>query len=206
MSVSSCPSTDSSFFSSRPGKAHPTTPSPVTVTSVIIKRCPSSHSPPVPPSSSPVSSCPSSPAVSWDNAKKRKSLPTTQCSDASPLPQASKRKRTESTKVSASKRKPKRLLDTSPRASGRPRNAPSPEPIYRNSRSRSTSLFQTPDAISPSATRCWATMEDGAPGNGHTSSEMVVRGLLKTYKSCNVFCFPLPRSCSFCLDCRFHQS
>ena len=61
--------------------------------------------------------------------------------------------------------------------------APSPEPIYRSSRSRSTSCFPSASDF-PIQRRRWCVDDDGTPGPRHLSSEMVVKKLMKTYKGC----------------------
>lgn len=61
--------------------------------------------------------------------------------------------------------------------------APSPEPIYRSSRSRSTSCFPSTSDF-PIQRRRWCVDDDGTPGPRHLSSEMVVKKLMKTYKGC----------------------
>ncbi|KAF8640919.1 hypothetical protein AX17_000567 [Amanita inopinata Kibby_2008] len=60
--------------------------------------------------------------------------------------------------------------------------APSPEPIYRGSRSRSTSSFPSTSIDMGFQQRRWCVDDDGTPGPKHTSSEMVVKKLMKTYK------------------------
>ncbi|KIK66094.1 hypothetical protein GYMLUDRAFT_158668 [Collybiopsis luxurians FD-317 M1] len=77
------------------------------------------------------------------------------------------------------------------RASSRAANqlASSPlEPIFRRSRSsasrsRSTSTFPTMPSFAQQPMRNWATEETGEPGPSHISSERVVIGLHKSYKS-----------------------
>ncbi|KAF8624900.1 hypothetical protein AX15_005768 [Amanita polypyramis BW_CC] len=60
--------------------------------------------------------------------------------------------------------------------------APSPEPIYRSSRSRSTSAYPPTNTDLPFQRRRWCVDDDGTPGPRHVSSEMVVKRLMKTYK------------------------
>ncbi|KAK2462119.1 hypothetical protein APHAL10511_006582 [Amanita phalloides] len=60
--------------------------------------------------------------------------------------------------------------------------APSPEPVYRSSRSRSTSSFPCAVIDFPIQRRRWCVDDDGTPGPKHLSSEMVVKKLMKTYK------------------------
>jgi hypothetical protein len=74
---------------------------------------------------------------------------------------------------------------SSSRASSRQNTlAPSPEPIYRSSRSRSVSTFHNAEA--PLSRPCWIE-EDGTPGPSFLSAEIVVRDLMKTYKGCRSF-------------------
>ena len=61
--------------------------------------------------------------------------------------------------------------------------APSPEPIYRSSRSRSTSCFPSIRDFQFQRRR-WCVDDDGTPGPRHLSSETVVKRLMKTYKGC----------------------
>ncbi|KAF7367455.1 Histone-lysine N-methyltransferase, H3 lysine-79 specific [Mycena sanguinolenta] len=58
---------------------------------------------------------------------------------------------------------------------------PSPEPIYRTSRSRSTSHFTAVDSEIPVIRRCWVAEGDGGPDPAHFSSENAVAMLLRTY-------------------------
>ncbi|PFH50712.1 hypothetical protein AMATHDRAFT_144415 [Amanita thiersii Skay4041] len=60
--------------------------------------------------------------------------------------------------------------------------APSPEPIYRSSRSRSTSSFPSGCSDVPVQRRRWCVDDDGTPGPTHISSELVVKKLMRTYK------------------------
>lgn len=70
-----------------------------------------------------------------------------------------------------------------PRAHSRQQElAPSPEPIYRSSRSRSSSSFPPSYTYPPVQRRRWSVDDDGTPGPRHLSSEMVVKRLMKTYK------------------------
>ncbi|KAG6819626.1 hypothetical protein H0H93_010046 [Arthromyces matolae] len=71
---------------------------------------------------------------------------------------------------------------------------PSPEPIYRNSRSRSTSAFPAWDDAIPTQTRNWQTSQDGLPGEKHWSSEQTVKRLMKSYKPCPVSAAPFDAS------------
>lgn len=63
--------------------------------------------------------------------------------------------------------------------------APSPEPIYRSDRSRSTSLFSVHDLDTQTTVfkRRWRTEEGGDPGDDFLSSEVIVRRLMKSYKA-----------------------
>ncbi|THV06753.1 DOT1-domain-containing protein [Dendrothele bispora CBS 962.96] len=169
-------STDLGFFSQSRSKSAPSlspSSSTVTTTTRVIRRPQPHTSPPSIPShsssnsSSPLSSPPSSPPHLSSPSKKRKS-PTQ-------APRPAKKARAE-------KREPARKR-VSPRSSGRLNAAiPSPEPIYRSSRSRSTSLFPA-GSVSPKPARYWATSEDGDPGGDHSSSAKVVEGLMKNYKA-----------------------
>ncbi|KAJ6577112.1 S-adenosyl-L-methionine-dependent methyltransferase, partial [Mycena sp. CBHHK59/15] len=58
---------------------------------------------------------------------------------------------------------------------------PSPEPIYRSSRSRSTSYFTPIESESPVIRRQWFTDEDAGADPAHFSSEKAVAMLLRTY-------------------------
>ncbi|KAG7090656.1 hypothetical protein E1B28_009755 [Marasmius oreades] len=123
------------------------------------------------PFSSPLSSPPSSDAPSRNPRKKRKSSepgPST----APALPRPVKKLRRD--KQLKKKRGPSR--ESSPEDLA----VPSPLPIYRSSRSRSTSSF-TP--VTPTVQpRRWTEMQDGDPGPAHMSPEEVVRRLMKSYK------------------------
>ncbi|KAF5370802.1 hypothetical protein D9758_002119 [Tetrapyrgos nigripes] len=160
---------DLNFFSSSKSKNFPSS-STTTTTTRIIRRQPHPSPASVPSrsssvSSSPLSSPPSSPPQS-SPTKKRKS-------PAQPSRPAKKPR--------AEKREPRKRV--SPRSSARPSTAlPSPEPLYRSSRSRSTSLFPT-GSSSPTPARYWATSENGDPGDDHSSSAKVVEGLMKNYKA-----------------------
>ncbi|KAK1231301.1 Nucleosomal histone H3-Lys79 methylase [Marasmius sp. AFHP31] len=57
---------------------------------------------------------------------------------------------------------------------------PAPPPIYRSSRSRSTSSFASATVHTP---RRWGCEENGDPGPSHVSPEVVVRRLMKSYKA-----------------------
>ncbi|KAJ8482265.1 hypothetical protein ONZ45_g15007 [Pleurotus djamor] len=143
--------------------------STVVVTTRITRRParsqrPTDSSPPAPKPSSPLN-----PA----NANKKRKSPT-----SSETGGDVKRKKTEN--------KPKKRVASSSKASSRASSrhsttAPSPEPIYRTSRSRSTSLFPL-DEI-PVRSRQWVTFEDGTPGPRLWSSEAVVKRLMRSYIS-----------------------
>ena len=181
-------STDLDFFSpSKLSKSGASATSTVVVTTRLARRPvvtphrTSSASPP----SSPYSSLSSSPAASSPIPKKRKSLPTGLSPGGSELPRDVKRLRTASATQKPAKRKTKSSCQSSSRASSRPRTLPSsPEPIYRSSRSRSTSTFNLQEGGTAARKRRWCTDEDGAPGPNHLSSEMVVKRLMKSYKAC----------------------
>jgi [histone H3]-lysine79 N-trimethyltransferase len=96
------------------------------------------------------------------------------------LPKSVKRLRPSPLGASSATQKP-RGRSSSARASTPSTRLSSPEPIYRSSRSRSTSVFpSTPKKINR---RCWIE-EDGNPGAGFISSELVVKGLMRGYKQC----------------------
>jgi H3 lysine-79-specific histone-lysine N-methyltransferase len=206
-------STDLDFFSpSKLPQSGASTTSTVVVTTRYARRpvaLPHRTSSASPPSSSPYSSLSSSPATSPSIApKKRKSLPAGLSPGGSELPRDVKRLRTASTNQKPTKRKTKSSCQSSSRASSRPRTLPSsPEPIYRSSRSRSTSTFNLQETGTAARKRRWCTDEDGAPGPNHLSSEMVVKKLMKSYKACE---FPHLFSCYswnlFFLSCRFQES
>ncbi|KAG5351773.1 Histone-lysine N-methyltransferase, H3 lysine-79 specific [Termitomyces sp. T112] len=118
------------------------------------------------------------PPPSWFPHIKRKSSPI----PAPDLPREVKRLRAA----------PKRVPRKSPsvpasRSSSRASSAtdsrpPSPEPIYRGSRSRSASAFPGWDDQCPIQSRHWKATEDGEPGENHWSSEQIVKRLMKSYK------------------------
>ncbi|KAF5377175.1 hypothetical protein D9615_006438 [Tricholomella constricta] len=157
--------------------------------SVVVKTR-ITHRPPPPqhrsssasrPQSSSASSPYSSPLSSPPSTKKRKSSPTT----IAELPREVKRLRPPAQKKIARPRKHSSTTSSryASRASSRQEShPPSPEPIYRSSRSRSTSLFPGLDDDGPTQPRTWITPEDGEPGPLHLSSEMVVKRLMKSYK------------------------
>jgi [histone H3]-lysine79 N-trimethyltransferase len=143
-----------------------------------FSRSPLSSSSPSP-DSSPLSSPPS--------PKKRKSLSP---ESISPLHREVKRLRPSGTSADRPrKRVSKSSCKTPSRASSRQQTSqPSPEPIYRTSRSRSTSAFHAYDDDVPNMSRRWMTDEDGVvTPPSHLSSEAVVQKLLKSYKQCQSF-------------------
>jgi len=78
---------------------------------------------------------------------------------------------------------------TPSRGSSRPRTlAPSPEPIYRSSRSHS--MLTCPHADSPTPRQYWIE-EGGEPGRQFISSELVVKSVMRSYKACLYFHFLL---------------
>ena len=190
-------STDLDFFSpSKLSKSGASATSTVVVTTRLARRpvvTPHRTSSASPPSSSPYSSLSSSPAASSPIPKKRKSLPAGLSPGGSELPRDVKRLRTASSNQKPTKRKTKSSCQSSSRASSRPRTLPpSPEPIYRSSRSRSTSTFNLQEGGTAARKRRWCTDEDGVPGPNHLSSEMVVKRLMKSYKACEFsFLFPV---------------
>ena len=126
-----------------------------------------------------------SPVVVTTRLAKRP-VPTAGPSD---VPREVKRHRTASAKEALSKRKSNTSSKNPSRATSRQRTLPpSPEPIYRSSRSRSTSLFPGPEPETDTHQRQWRSDDNGIPGEAHLSSEMVVKRLMKSYKSCE----PLP--------------
>ena len=179
-----CSSPDVGFFSS--SKTENTGASAVSVT-VRTRLAHTLSHPSFPPLvSSSQSAFRSSPSTNTQN--KRKSPPVEPSSQN--LPRAVKRLRALATRPDASRRAGSSSR-TSRASSGRPS---SPEPIYRSDRSRSTSIFSF--AQSPFAKRRWASGEDFTPGNRHLSSELVVKNLVKSYKTCQYFFFSSSRKCS----------
>ncbi|KAJ6519203.1 histone-lysine N-methyltransferase [Mycena sanguinolenta] len=141
-----------------------------------------------PPSSSPshgpqstASSPLSSPSPVSSPPRKRKSASlggaTHDPDDDAPLPRGVKRLKGDKPRKSAVPslklvRRASSQLKTQP---------PSPEPIYRSSRSRSTSHFTALDSEPPAIRRCWVADGDGGPDPAHFSSENAVKMLLRTY-------------------------
>lgn len=188
---------DHSFFSSsKISKQGASATSPVHVTTrltcvpIVQRSSSTTSSQSMPASSSPPSSLNLSlSSGSSDGPKKRKSRPPELSTGLSDLPREVKRLRASPNKQKAPGRKSSSSSKNSSRAASRQNTLPpSPEPIYRSSRSRSTSLFPTSETETPKTTkhRRWFTDEDGTPGESHLSSEMVVKRLMKSYKSCTL--------------------
>ncbi|KAI6153139.1 histone-lysine N-methyltransferase, partial [Pisolithus tinctorius] len=72
---------------------------------------------------------------------------------------------------------------SSSRAVSRQRSLALDEPIYRSSSSRSSSTFRIPRDPGEKADRVWWTDDDGRPGPDLVSAAIVVRQLVKSYKS-----------------------
>ncbi|KAF4605662.1 Nucleosomal histone H3-Lys79 methylase [Pleurotus pulmonarius] len=111
------------------------------------------------------------------NMKKRKAPSTAKAPDG-PSSLSVKRLKTEE--------QPRKRASSSSKASSRASSRqntlpPSPEPIYRSSRSRSTSTF--PHDEERASARQWVTAEEGTPGPAFWSSEAVVKRLMRTYVS-----------------------
>lgn len=150
---------------------------------------PHPHDTSCPPASSPDSfSAPSSPltdtsefdfpspsrdtSVSASSSSKRQRAPTlVHGPGRATRPRKIKKRASTSARTSAS----------SSRGGSRQRSDALDETIYRSDRSRSTSVFPSP---AKAHTREWWSIEDGSPGDGFVSAADVVRGLAKTYKSC----------------------
>ncbi|KAI0962913.1 hypothetical protein AcW1_000145 [Taiwanofungus camphoratus] len=176
-------SSDPSFFSkSKSSKPGASNTSPVTVTTrvVTVQRAPDPRPDVTARSATPASSS-STPGL--EPAKKRKLAQSearstnakrqrVSSSNASPANEALAKSRGSSSTPSS-------------RSSGSSRQdslSRSPMPLKRSleSRSRSTSVFDVPEASEPR--ECWIE-EDGRPGPGFLTSEVVVRDLMKTYKA-----------------------
>ncbi|KAJ6573890.1 histone-lysine N-methyltransferase [Mycena vulgaris] len=127
--------------------------------------------------SSPLSSPPTSSPVSSPPRKRKSASLGTVPGSESALPREVKRLRGDKPR--------KRAVSTpklAPRASSQQKTLPpSPEPIYRTSRSRSTSHFTSIESETPVIRRCWFADEDGGPDPAHFSSEKAVAMLLRTY-------------------------
>lgn len=126
------------------------------------------------------SSSNSSPFSTPPNHKKRKASPQSHA----PLPREVKRLRASAPGLDQPRKRSQHSSRRTSRASSpQGDQPPSPAPIYRSSRSRSTSLYPSLDE-SPILNRVWATDEDGDPGPNHCSSEYVVSNhLIKSYRS-----------------------
>jgi H3 lysine-79-specific histone-lysine N-methyltransferase len=130
--------------------------------------------------SSPLSSPPTSSPHSSPSRKRKSASLESMPESESALPREVKRLRGDKPRkraVSAPK--------LAPRASSQQKTLPpSPEPIYRTSRSRSTSHFTPVESETPVIRRRWFTDEDGGPDPAHFSSEKAVAMLLRTYCAC----------------------
>ncbi|KAG5646907.1 hypothetical protein DXG03_001983 [Asterophora parasitica] len=176
-------SSDLGFFSSSKSSNSVASSSTVVVkTRITHQPAPAPHRrvPAAPPKSLSASPTSSSPLSSPPSLKRRKS--------SSPAvvepPREVKRLRAEGPNKSYKPRKTSSTTSSksASRASSRQGSLPpSPEPIYRTSRSRSTSQFPGIED-GPPQTRTWITSEDGVPGPSHLSSEKVVKRLMKSYK------------------------
>lgn len=184
---------DHGFFTARVSAASTSAPPPVTTRMVTVRVSPPKPPPKpyIPHSSppqfsksstpSPLSSPPtSSPVSSPPQKRKSTSLGSLPDETESSLPREVKRLRADKPR--------KRAVSTSKlaaRASSQLKALPpSPEPIYRSSRSRSTSHFTAIDNETPVIRRRWAAEEDGGPDPAHFSSEKAVAMLLRTYCAC----------------------
>ncbi|KAJ7652051.1 histone-lysine N-methyltransferase, partial [Mycena polygramma] len=128
--------------------------------------------------SSPLSSPPTSSPVSSPPRKRKSSSLGSSTEPNSALPREVKRLRGDKPRkraVSGSK--------SASRASSQQKTVPpSPEPIYRSSRSRSGSHFTSLEECEiPVIRRCWVTDENGGHDAAHFSSEKAVAMLLRTY-------------------------
>lgn len=188
-------STDFAFFSS-PLPSSSTSP---VIVKTRIRSSPSIHgsstsntparSSPLPrPASSPPFSSPLSQPLPSSNSKRK--LIDTDPIPPVPLPREIKRPRAPP-KKKPRKRTPSSSASSRVQSRAQSRQcvpAPSPEPIYRSDRSRSTSLFPGLDSDAPLFRRRWRTDESGDPGDSFLSSEIIVKRLMKSYKACA--CFP----------------
>lgn len=164
--------TDYDFFSS---------PSPLSPTSSAVRVTTRPRVPSLPssPTNNPLNT---SPSFSLPLSKKPRLVHDNGDQLASPCHSASKQLPLHKKKVS---RKPKSAATRVPsRASSR--QNPSPEPIYRSNRSRSTSLFLSLDIETQTSLfkRRWRTEQCGDPGDRFLGSEAIVRRLIKSYKTC----------------------
>lgn len=131
-----------------------------------------------------------SPLPSPPASIKRKSSPA----PAPDLPREVKRLRAAAPKNARRKPPSAPVSRSSSRASSATESRPpSPEPIYRSSRSRSTSAFPALDDQCPLQSRHWKAPEDGLPGEKHWSSEQTVKRLMKSYKPCKFFSDRVPK-------------
>lgn len=148
---------------------------------------------PGPPTSSPDSlSAPSSPLTDTSDLY----LPAPSRATSVSASSSSKRQRAPSlvhgaTKATRPRKIKKRAStsaytsDSSSRGESRQRSVALDEAIYRSDRSRSASVFPTQ---ARRLVREWWSTDDGSPGDGFVSAADVVRRLVKTYKSCELFC------------------
>ena len=177
--------TDYDFFSSPSSLSSSSSAVRVTIRPRVPSHC--SNPANSPRNSSPVSSSPFSLSIS----KKRKIVDDNDdrfvSSFHSTANQPPQKRKVSQKRKSAVTRVPSRASS---------RHNPSPEPIYRIHRSRSTSQLPILD----SETQCslfkrrWRTEQHGNPGDGFLGSEDIVRRLVKSYKTC-VWYFPLPGAC-----------
>ncbi|KAG6885032.1 hypothetical protein C0993_006448 [Termitomyces sp. T159_Od127] len=160
-------SPDFSFFSPSKSPSGSVVSSSRAVVRKRIALVPAAGPPWCRPGSAP--STPPSPAAS----AKRKSSP------APDLPRDVKRLRAVAPKKARRKAPSAPVSRASSATESRP---PSPEPIYRSSRSRSTSAYPAWDDQCPVQARDWKAPDDGCPGERHWSSEHTVKRLMKSYK------------------------
>ncbi|KAJ7356640.1 DOT1-domain-containing protein [Mycena albidolilacea] len=176
---------DTSFFSGgKLGSSRASTSTTVVKTRVVLvpgKYPPPSSSPPHAPksgTSSPLSSPPSSSPVSSPSRKRKSTSLGPASGPGAALPREVKRLRGDKPRKIRAVSAPK----LASRASSQQKTQPSsPEPIFRTSRSRSTSHFTSIESETPVIRRCWVAEEDGGPDPAHFSSEKAVAMLLRTY-------------------------
>ncbi|KAG6816266.1 hypothetical protein H0H87_007347 [Tephrocybe sp. NHM501043] len=181
-------STDQSFFS--PSKVASSSSSPPTSNvrvNTTVKTIPRHIAPTTqrsissPYPSSATSSAGSSPLSSPFSCQKRKSSPLPEVS--ADLHRDVKRLRASVPGGKTRKRPSTASSRHASRASSATRSRPpSPEPIYRISRSRSGSAYPDWDEEGIIPRRNWMVITDGVPGEKHWSSEMTVKRLMKSYK------------------------
>lgn len=178
-------STDLSFFSKRKNGRQLATPSGSSVKVHTVTRLLQTPSPTT--YSSPLSS-PQTPPLSKKRSTTNEYSPLSDIQDPSspPIPMRVKKLRTEENRTAP--KKTQRRASTPKAGSSRPssRNSSPPqksEHIYRSSRSRSATHFQDLDPP-PQLHRKWACEEEGDVGDQLLSSEMVVKRLMKSYKTC----------------------